>query len=273
MPEIPDLIIFPLGLAAASVIAGLIAGLLGVGGGIVLVPVLYWMLPWLGADDAVRMHVAVGTSLATIIATGFVSARSHAKRGNIAWDVIKEWWLPVMAGTIVGALVAARLKGDLLTGIFAVLALAVAIRLAFFGKAGETAAHTPPRPVYWLAAGVTGFVSSLMGIGGGTLSVPALVAFNHPMRRAVGTAAALGLVIALPGTITFIAEGWDQPGLPPYSAGYVNFLAVAIIIPVTMTMAPIGAHLAHAANPLWLRRIFALFLGATAIRMAINVLT
>lgn len=272
MAGIPDLIIFPLGLAAASVVAGLIAGLLGVGGGIVLVPVLYWMLPWLGADEAMRMHVAVATSLATIIATGFVSARSHAKRGNIAWDVLKEWWLPVMAGTIVGAMVAARLKGDLLTGIFATLAFVVAIRLGFFGKGEETAAKAPPRPVYWLAAGLTGFVSSLMGIGGGTLSVPALVAFKHPMRRAVGTAAALGLVIALPGTITFILEGWGEPGLPPYSAGYVNFLAVAIIIPVTMTMAPVGARLAHTANPILLRRIFALFLGVTAIRMGLNVL-
>ncbi len=263
---------FAAALLATGAAAGVLAGLLGVGGGIVIVPVLFNLFPLLGIDEAVRMHVAVGTSLATIIPTSIVSARAHHRRGSLDAALLKSLIPGVLVGVGLGGWLGARAGGDTLTAVFAAVALLVAANMAF-RKEGMVLAPALPGGVVRHALGlVIGGFSVVMGIGGGTLSVPILSAFAVPIRRAVGTAAALGLVIGLPGAIGFIAAGLDVPNRPPGSLGYANLIGFALIVPATMLMAPVGARLAHTLSPPLLRKAFALFLFLTALRMGWSIL-
>ncbi|MFQ5535227.1 MAG: sulfite exporter TauE/SafE family protein [Sphingomonadales bacterium] len=248
-------------------LTGVVAGMLGVGGGIVIVPVLYHILPWFGIDDAVRMHLAVGTSLAIIIPTSIVSATAHFRRGAVDFALLRSWGPAVTLGVIIGALLAAPLGGQTLTMIFAAIALVVAANMFLARNGFHLADALPGRATTVLVAGLVGGVSTLMGIGGGTLSVPILTLFNYPIRKAVGTAAALGIVISIPGAAGFIVAGWDVPGLPPASIGYVNLIAAALIVPTTALSTPLGARLAHTIDAALLHRVFALFLALTSIRM------
>jgi len=258
-------------LLVTGAIAGVLAGLLGVGGGIVIVPVLFLLFPLLGVEDSVLMHLAVGTSLATIIPTSIISARSHHKRGGVDFALLKSWGPPIFVGVIVGASFGAVAKGEVLTLIFAAVAILVAVNMAF-RKEGMTLAKALPTGIARHAmALVVGMFSVVMGIGGGTLSVPILTAFNYPIRRAVGTASAIGLIIALPGSISFILSGLGHPDLPPGSLGYANLVGFALIVPATMVMAPVGVKLAHTINPTNLRKAFAFFLLLTSMRMFYSV--
>jgi uncharacterized membrane protein YfcA len=260
-------------LLVAGSCGGLLAGLLGVGGGIVIVPVLYMLFPFLDIAPEIRMHLAVGTSLATIIPTSVMSARSHYKRGGVDLELLKTWGPWILVGALIGTYLGGRVAGEVLTLIFAVVALLVAANMAFRPD-GMTLAPAFPRG---LLRGILGLViggfSVMMGIGGGTLSVPLLTAFSYPVRRAVGTAAAVGLIIALPGAFGFMLAGWGHNGLPPLSLGYVNLLGFALIVPTSMAMAPLGAKIAHAIRPKLLRWLFALFLLLTALRMFYGVVT
>ncbi|MDY6816744.1 MAG: sulfite exporter TauE/SafE family protein [Pseudomonadota bacterium] len=261
------LLALALSLVTTGIIAGIMAGLLGVGGGIVIVPVLYHLFTLLGIDEAVRMHVAVGTSLATIIPTSIMSSRSHFKRGSLDPALLKQLIPGVIVGVILGAILSGYASGVELTAVFATIALLVALNMAF-KKDGFNIRDGLPGP---LGTGIIAFfiggISTLMGIGGGTLSVPVLSAFKTPMIRAVGTGAALGLVISLPGAIGFLINGMGVENRPPLSVGYVNLIGLALIVPATMFMAPKGARLAHAINAKRLRQLFALFLLITSIRM------
>ena len=243
------------------------AGLLGVGGGIVIVPVLYTTLGFLGVDPDIQMHVAVGTSLATIIPTSISSSRAHHKRGAVDIDLIKSWAIAIVIGAIGGIAVAGQVKSPTLTLVFAVIALIVAANMLLNSK-GKSIWSSLPSGIMSqpIAAGIGGF-SVLMGIGGGTLSVPILTLFNYPIHRAVGTAALFGLLISLPGTIGFIYNGFGNPSLPPASFGYVNLLGLALISPVTMLFAPLGAKIAHSICKTALRIAFGIFLLLTSIRM------
>ncbi|GAB6052947.1 sulfite exporter TauE/SafE family protein [Magnetospira thiophila] len=254
-------------LAGAGVLAGLIAGLLGVGGGIVVVPVLFQVFGLIDMDPAVRMHAAVGTSLATIIPTGFSSARAHWKRGALDATVLRQWGLWLVLGVFAGSALAAHLEGRVLTLLFGALALSVALRLLLGGKDRAIRDRLPPAPYSQLIAGAIGLVSALLGIGGGTFSVPVLTLCGRSIHRAIGTAAALGLMIALPGALGFMIGGWDVAGRPPLSVGYVNLLGLACIVPTSVLAAPWGARLAHHLQPEHLRRAFALFLLLVAGRM------
>jgi uncharacterized membrane protein YfcA len=254
-------------LGAAGVVAGLLAGLLGIGGGIVIVPVLFHVFPLIGASPGPVMHAAVATSLATIVATSIASARAHYRRAAVDRDVLRALGPWVVAGVIVGTAVAGAVKGTVLTTLFALFALAIAANLAL-GREGYRLRDGLPGPLGRAGIGGTiGGVSSLLGIGGGILSVPALSACGYPIRTAVGTAAAIGLIIAIPGAIGFVVTGLDVPGRPPFSLGYVNLPGLALIVPATTLAAPWGARLAHTIRPTLLRRAFALFLVLTAIRM------
>ncbi|WP_136253518.1 sulfite exporter TauE/SafE family protein [Onishia niordana] len=257
-------------LLATGAIAGVMAGLLGVGGGIVIVPVLFQLFTLLGVDEAVRMHLAVGTSLATIIPTSIMSARAHHRKGGLDASVIKRLVPGVVIGVGLGGIASGYLSGAALSGIFATIALLVA--------ANMMRRHTriireglPGRLGSGLIGAVIGSISSLMGIGGGTLSVPTLSALNIPIRIAVGTGAALGLVISIPGTLSFMITGLGMPDRLPGSIGFVNLLGFAAIVPMTMLCAPLGVRLAHAIEPALLKRLFALFLLATAVRMYIDL--
>lgn len=272
MSDLPTLLawLVPL-LAVTGFVAGILAGLLGVGGGIVIVPVLYYVFSYLGIDEAVRMHLAVGTSLATIIPTSIRSARAHFQRGAVDGQLLRQWGPAMFAGAVVGAWLATLADFRVLTSVFAGVALVVSLHMAF-GRPEWRLAHAPPTgaPAVPLAA-VIGTVSAMMGIGGGTLSVPVLSLCGFPIHRAVGTAAAFGMIIAIPAVIGFVIGGIGAPGLPPLSAGYVNVLGFAIIVPMTIVAAPYGARLAHSLSQPRLRQAFALFLGVTAVRMLWDV--
>jgi uncharacterized membrane protein YfcA len=260
-------------LLATGLVAGVLAGLLGVGGGIVIVPVLYHLFTLLGIDESVRMHVTVGTSLATIIPTSLLSSRAHRQRGSLDMALIKRLMPSVIAGVIAGSVASRFLSGASLTAVFASMALLVAIHMAF-KRDGLALRDGLPGAVgtAMIGSGIGG-VSTLMGIGGGTLSVPILNALRVPMHTAVGTGAMLGMVISFPGAFAFVLNGLDVPLRPPFSLGYVNLLGMAIIVPATMETAGWGATLAHRIDAKRLRQVFATFLALTAARMFYGLFT
>jgi uncharacterized membrane protein YfcA len=266
------LIAFASGLLATGAIAGVLAGLLGIGGGIVIVPVLYQVLTWLGFDAEVRMHLAVGTSLMTIVATSLASARAHYHRGSLDTELLKALAGGVLLGALAGVAVGTWVTGEALTGVFAFVALLVALNMALRPANTAVAARLPRGWPSWGVGGVIGGFSVIMGIGGGTLSVPILTAVAVPIRRAVGTASAIGVLIAVPGTVGFALSGWYTPGLPPLSLGYVNLVGFALITPMSVLSAPLGVRLAHSLPPKAVRLFFAGFLLATAVRMSWDLL-
>ena len=267
------LVLSALGLVLTGMIAGTLAGLLGVGGGIVIVPVLFWLLDFLGYEPAIIMHMAVGTSLATIIPTSISSMRAHHKRGSVDLDLLKRWGPMIVIGAAAGGISSKFIDASGLKYIFGFIALAVSVNMVL-PKPLKLRDNLPDSVIgNGAISGVIGYFSSLMGIGGGTLSVPTLSAFSFPIHRAVGTASAIGLMIALPAVIGFIWSGLDAPSRPPLSFGYLNLVAAAIIFPVTVLFAPIGAKLAHSLDPKGLKRAFALFLAITAARMLYSAFT
>jgi uncharacterized membrane protein YfcA len=259
-----------LGLVIAGTAGGLIAGMLGVGGGIVIVPILYHVLAGLGFDDQLRMHLAAGTSLATIIPTSISSLRAHAKRGNVDWELLRKWVLPMIGGVALGTSLSGLINGSALAFIFACVALPIAANMAF-GKDSWRLANQLPTGMGGsaIAAGI-GWLSSMMGLGGGTLGVPIMSHCNYPIHRAVGTASAFGVIISIPATIGMAIAGWNAPGLPVGSLGYVSLLGFILIAPASVMMAPIGAQLAHNLDRKRLRAVFALFIAITATRMLWN---
>jgi len=262
-----------LALVVTGAIAGVLAGLLGVGGGIVIVPVLYHLFTLLGIDESVRMHVTVGTSLATIIPTSIMSSRAHRRRGSLDVSLIRRLMPGVVVGVVLGAIASRYLGGGVLTAVFAVVALAVALNMAFKREGFALADGLPGPAGTALIGGGIGGVSTLMGIGGGTLSVPILNALRVPMHTAVGTGAMLGMVISLPGALAFVVNGLGVPLRPPLSLGYVNLLGMALIVPATMATTGWGARLAHRIDARRLRQVFALFLALTSARMLAGLLS
>ncbi len=254
-------------LLLTGAVTGIVAGFLGVGGGIVIVPVLYFLFTAIGVDESVRMHQAVATSLATFLPTASMSAYAHHRRGGVDVALLKRWGASIFVGVILGASVGSLMKGDALTGAFATLALFAAVYL-FFGRADfRISSHLPAGPGLHAVGGIIGGLSAMIGIGGGTMSVPFLSAFGYSMPRAIGTAAAVGLIIGVPGAAVFAISGFDAPLRAAYSLGYVSLPAFVAISLGTVFAAPFGVRLAHVLHPQIVRRVFALFLVATAIRM------
>ncbi|MDP5367384.1 MAG: sulfite exporter TauE/SafE family protein [Paracoccaceae bacterium] len=255
------------GVVLAGGLGGLLAGLLGVGGGIVIVPVLFWVFTFTRFDPALAMHMAVATSLATIIATSISSARAHHKRGAVDMALVKRWGPWMAAGALAGGAFAGLVNAAALMMVFGIVGLAVSVNLArpkSLVLAPDLPSGKVGQPV--LASGI-GLVSAMMGIGGGTLGVPTLTAFSVPVHRAVGTAATFGLIIAIPAAIALVVAGQGVAGRPPLSLGYVNLVAAALILPMSIFMAPRGAKLAHALDAKWVKRSFAVFLTITSVRM------
>jgi len=265
-----SIILFSLALLCAGAIAGFIAGLLGIGGGIVVVPALFFILTAIDVNEAVRMHIAVGTSLSTIVVTAFFSAWAHHRHRSVDFALLKNWAPGIVIGVFAGAGVAMLVDGETLTGIFAVVAFVMSIYMAF-GRVDWRVASEPPRGLRaQIVPAMIGGLSGLMGIGGGTLSVPVLSLYGFPIYKAVGTAAAIGCLIGIPGTVGFIIGGWGEPDLPAFSLGYVNVLALVLIIPTSILLAPVGVRAAHALPVRGLRLAFALFLAVTAVRMFLS---
>lgn len=264
---------FLLGVVILSAgLAGVMAGLLGVGGGIVLVPMLFWLFSFTDFPHEIFMHMAVATSLATIIFTSISSARAHSKRGAVDLSLLRLWAPGLMVGALTGGLVSRFIDASGLKVIFGCIALLVAVNMARPKPVVLSQQLPQRRAIHVAISGVTGLLSSLMGIGGGTLSVPILSAFSVEVRRAVGTASAFGVVIAVPAVAGFVVSGWGVEGRPPLSLGYVNVAAALIILPFTVGFAPVGARIAHAIDTIWIKRVFAAFLFLTAIRMLLSAL-
>lgn len=254
-------------LLALGGVAGFLAGLLGIGGGVVLVPGLYFGFQYMGFESGALMHVAVGTSLAVIIPTGLSSVHAHGKRGAVRRDLVKQIGPGILLGVAVGTVIAQHMPEEGMTLFFAlalsVLAVVMVVNPARFSPFAEM-----PRRLWMAVSGaVIGVFSSLMGIGGATISVPWMALCRVPMHTAVGTASALGLVIAVPAALGFIIIGWSAAGLPPFSLGYINFLAWPLIIPASVLAAPWGVRLAHSVSVECLRKFFAAFLVVIALRM------
>ena len=261
------LLILGAAMLATGCVAGVLAGLFGIGGGIVIVPVLELTLGFLGVDAAIRMHIAVATSLATIIPTSLASARAHNKRGAVDFSIVKRWAIFVLAGALFGAWIAAQVHSRVLAFLFASVALLVAAKMLLLPESRNLTDDVPRGPLVPIIPAAIGCLSSMMGIGGGTFSVMTLTMFNQPIHRAVGTAALLGLVISLPGTIGFLAAGWFDPRIPSGSLGYVNVIGFALIAPATVLTAPLGARIAHAFSEKKLSMLFGAFLIIAAVRL------
>jgi uncharacterized membrane protein YfcA len=259
-------------LLAAGFATGLLAGLLGIGGGGILVPVLYEVFGALGVDETVRMHLAVGTSLAVIVPTSLRSFAGHRARGAVDMDLVHGMALPVVAGVILGAVLARHANEAVLKGIWVAAASLVSLKL-FLGRQewrlGETIPGQPFRAIY---GGFVGLLSTLMSIGGGVFITALMTFYGHPIQRAIATSSAFGPIIAIPGALGFVWAGWHAAGLPPGSLGYVSLLGALLIIPTSVLAAPLGVRLAHGISRRKLELAFATFLAVVGARFLLSLI-
>ena len=266
-------LILGVAMLATGAVAGVLAGLFGIGGGIVIVPVLETALGLVGVDPAIRMHIAVGTSLATIIPTSISSARAHHQRQSVDIDIVKRWAVFVFAGALLGAFIASQVHSRVLALVFATLAMLVALKMVFLPDSRNLTEEVPRGPLVPVIPLSIGCFSSMMGIGGGTFSVMTLTLFNEPIHKAVGTAALFGLVISLPGAVGFALAGLGDPRVPPGSLGFVSLLGFACIAPATVLAAPLGAKIAHSFSEKKLSMLFGVFLVVASARLFYRAFT
>lgn len=268
----PLLPYFPLlaALIAAGLFAGVVAGLFGIGGGVVIVPTLAFVFTQLGYSET-AMHMAVGCSLATIVATSIRSAMSHHKRGAVDLDVVRGWVPFIMIGAVIGGLIAGALPGQAMRGVFGAILLLVSLQFIFGRPTWKLADHMPTGLPRLGIASSLGALSGIMGIGGGVFGVTLMTLCGHAVHRAVGTAAAFGAAIGFPAAIVYMITGWGLDGRAPFSLGYLNVPAVLIIALMTTSIAPFGAMLAHKMDGVTLRRVFGVitvFLAGNMLRVA-----
>ncbi|MGF0538062.1 sulfite exporter TauE/SafE family protein [Agrobacterium sp. ES01] len=271
MPPLSDLLIFAVLLAAAGGLAGLLAGIFGIGGGAVLVPVFYQIFGLAGVPEAVAMHLSVGTSLAVIVPTSVRSFMAHRRHSAVDEKLLKGWVLAVPLGAILAAMIAAEASSAMLRGIFAAITLLLAIRMVANRASWHLGTDLPGEPATFLVGSGIGLLSGLMGIGGGVLNNTFMTLYGRPIHQAVATSSAVGVLIAVPGLLGYIWAGWGEPGLPPLSTGFVNWIAVLLIIPITLMMAPIGARLAHAMSKRQLEIGFGIFLLVVSARFFVSL--
>ncbi|MBF6058508.1 sulfite exporter TauE/SafE family protein [Thiomicrorhabdus heinhorstiae] len=258
-------------LLVTGVVAGLLAGLLGVGGGIVIVPVLFFVFQHFGMSETAAMSLATGTSLATIVPTSISSLRAHTAKGNVDYALLKRWSPLILLGVLSGSLLIANWQSQIFILLFAVLAVTVSIRMLL-----QTSGSNGQLPNAWwqsLAAFAVGKLSVMAGIGGGTLGVPVLNHFGFVAHRAVGTAAAFGLLIALPGALMMLLVAQTPAGAPFATYGAVNLAAFLVIVVLTVWFAPIGVKLGHKLPAAKLRKVFGWVLLLTGLRMFYQVIS
>lgn len=265
MPDLADLLPMLAFLIVIGAASGVIAGLLGVGGGLVLVPAFFYTFTYLGMAGPDLMQVCVATSLATMIATSARSMQAHNRRGAVDRDLLRLWAPAIVAGTLLGVVAVAALRTQALQLVFGVLALIAGLQL-MLSRPHWRLAEAMPRGLRLQAYGAgLGFVSVLMGIGGGTFGVPLMTLHAMPIHRAIGTASGLGLIIAVPSVIGFLLLPTE--GAPPWTVGAVNLPALVLVVVVSLITSPMGARMAHAMNPAPLKRIFAVFVLLVAANM------
>jgi uncharacterized membrane protein YfcA len=267
-----ELVLLVAALIVAGLVAGFLAGLLGIGGGGVLVPVLYEVFRILDVDPAIRMHMVLGTTLAIILPTSLKSFAGHRAKGSVDLALLKRVAPWIVLGVVVGILTAKASSGTFLKWVWVVAAGLVSLKMALGREDWRISDELPPRPWPEIAAGVIGFISTLMSIGGATFVVPLLTLYGRPILSAVATASGIGPLIALPGVIGFAWAGWAEPGLPPLSVGFVNLVGMVIVAPLSVYAAPYGVRLAHNIPRRWLELAFAAFLASVSIRFLIDLL-
>ncbi|HMQ39994.1 MAG TPA: sulfite exporter TauE/SafE family protein [Paracoccus sp. (in: a-proteobacteria)] len=260
-----DLILPALTLAVVGAFAGVLAGLLGVGGGIVLVPAFLYLFSTSGYGSDDLMQICLATSLATIIVTSARSVMAHNRKGAVDWQVLKDWAPGIMFGAAVGVMLVSSLRTHTLQIIFGVLVVVIATYMMIGKSSWRLAEDMPQGPVKYVMAGLTGFVSVLLGIGGGSIGVPIMTLHGRPIHRAVATAAGFGALIALPSALLFLFTPTENA--PPGTIGAVNIPAFLIVIAMTLLTAPLGAALAHRLDAKMLKKVFAVFLMLVALNM------
>jgi len=258
---------------AAGVVTGLLAGLFGVGGGAVIVPVLFEVFRLLGVPDEVRMQLCVGTSLAIIVPTTVRSYQAHRARGLVVPAVVQSWAVPAVAGVAAGSVTAAFAPAQVLELAFVVIAGVIAAKL-LAGRETWVLGRSLPGPVWMTGYGfIVGLASSLMGISGGSLATMTMTLYGVPIHNAVATSAGLGVPITIAGTLGYVIAGLShQALLPPLSIGFVSVIGVVMIAPISSWIAPLGARLAHALPRRGLEIGFGLFLIAASLRFAANLI-
>jgi uncharacterized membrane protein YfcA len=263
-----ELVLFALALAGAGVFAGLLAGMLGIGGGAVLVPVFYQILGIIGVDEAVRMHVSVGSSLAIIVPTSISSFRGHLARGAVDMQLLRSFVVAVPLGVVLASLTAASVTSATLRAIFAGLVFVFGLRMLFNRDHWKLSDEVPGNPVRFLVGAAIGFFSTLMGIGGGIFNNTFMTLHGRSIHQAVATSSGVGVLIAIPGTVGYVWAGWGNPLLPAMSTGFVNWVVVLAVIPIALLATPWGVGLAHALSRRQLQFGFGIFCMVVAARFA-----
>ena len=265
--SISELALLAAALAVAGLATGVLAGLFGVGGGVLIVPVLYEVFRLLGVDDSVRTHLCVGTSLAIIIPTSIRSFQGHLKKGAVDMETLRLWAAPVVIGVIAGAFVAAHAPGAALKLVFAGALVVNGAKMLAGQDAWRISAELPGKNVMRLYGLMIGFLSTLMGIGGGLFGNLLLSLHNRPIHKAVATSAGLGVIISIPAALGYVIDGLPhQAQLPWGSVGFVSLIGFAVVAPMSTLTAPLGARLAHRFERRRLETLYGVFQFLMAIR-------
>lgn len=261
-----------LALLAGGLVTGFLAGLLGIGGGGILVPILFEVFTFLHVPDAVRMHMVLGTSFAVIVPTAISSFRSHLAKGSVGTAVLRRLAPFVVAGVLAGIALVSFVSGGALKWVWIVCGSLLAVKMALGREDWRIADAVPDNALIRFAAFAIGLVSTLMSIGGGMFLVTLFTLCGWPILRAVATSSGFGPLIAVPGLVGYIWAGWGHPELPPLSLGFVSLIGAAIIIPASVLTAPLGVRVAHGISRRALELAFAAFLALVAARLLISAL-
>ena len=270
MSGVPDAALWIAGYLATGAGVGFFAGMLGIGGGALMIPLLVWLFEAQGLPREHLLHLAVGTGMATILFTSVSSMRAHARRGGVRWDIVKRITPGILVGGLAGSAIASSLPRFAFAVIFVTTVYAAALNLFLERKPHPSRTLPGAGGLIVVGAAISG-ISAFAAVGGAFLTVPFMVWCNVPMLAAIGTAAAIGFPIAAAGTIGYVATGWSQPGLPEWSAGYVYLPALAGVTVASMSLAPVCAMVAHRLPTKLLRRIFAVLMFSLATRMLVTL--
>lgn len=255
-------------MAAVGMVSGFLSGLLGIGGGVIMVPLLFWVLPECGVSGVVYVHVAVATSLAAAACFTFSGALAHWRKGKINWKWVP--WLSIggILGALFGSSLASNLSGELIRRLFAFLLMYASYRISFPREAERTVSSDEKRGLFLIIGFATGLVGSFFGVGGGIVAVPMMVLlFKFPPIMAISTSSAIIPAIASMGALSYVFHGWSNPALPRYSLGYVNLAAWISLVPTGFMASQIGARMSHRVRGVYLRRIFGILLFIIAIKL------
>lgn len=259
-------------LLSAGMVVGFLSGLLGIGGGGVLVPVLYETFGALGVDPAIRMHMALGTSLAVIVPTSLRSFAAHRSRGVVDWKALRRIGPWIVIGVLLGVIFADMSSGTALKWVWVVFGSILSAKMALGRDDWKLGSDLPKPPTLEFYSVGVGIVSVLMSIGGAAFIVSMLTLYGRNMLQAVATSSGIGPLIAIPGVIGFVWAGWGHSGLPPLSLGFVSLLGAGLIIPASVLAAPLGVRLAHGISRRKLELAFSLFLAVVVVRFLVSLL-